>query len=128
MASSPTGPTNVGLDPKIASAICYAGFCCCIGVIFAIVVAVIEKQSRFLRFHAFQSLLYHAVVIVISVIMTILVQILGAVAGSLALVGSIAQMGVGLASFAFSVFMMLKAYNGEEFEIPTLGPMARQWT
>jgi uncharacterized membrane protein len=127
MASSPTGPTNVGLDPKIASAICYAGFCCCIGVIFAIVVAVIEKQSRFLRFHAFQSLLYHAVVIVISVIMTILVQILGAVAGSLALVGSIAQMGVGLASFAFSVFMMLKAYNGEEFEIPTLGPMARQW-
>jgi uncharacterized membrane protein len=127
MASSPTGPTNVGLDPKIASAICYAGFCCCIGVIFAIVVAVIEKQSRFLRFHAFQSLLYHAVVIVISVIMTILVQILGAVAGGLALVGSIAQMGVGLASFAFSVFMMLKAYNGEEFEIPTLGPMARQW-
>jgi uncharacterized membrane protein len=128
MASSPTGPTNVGLDPKIASAICYAGFCCCIGVIFAIVVAIIEKQNRFLRFHAFQSLLYHAVVIVISVVVAILANILAAVAGALAMVGMVLQMGVGLASFAFSVFMMLKAYNGEEFEIPTLGPMARQWT
>jgi uncharacterized membrane protein len=127
MASSPTGPTNVGLDPKIASAICYAGFCCCIGVIFAIVVAIIEKQNRFLRFHAFQSLLYHAIVIVISVVLTILVQILSAMASSIGLLGSIVHMGIGLASFAFSVFMMLKAYNGEEFEIPTIGPMARQW-
>src|SRR5712692_6313008 len=56
------GPTNLGLAPNVGALLCYVP--CCIGLIFSIVVAVVEKQSRYLRFHAFQSLLFHAALVV----------------------------------------------------------------
>ena len=56
--SSPTpGQTNLGVAPNVGGLLCYVP--CCIGLIFSIVVAIVEKQSRFVRFHAFQSLLFH---------------------------------------------------------------------
>src|SRR5262249_46383319 len=54
MASSTPGPTNLGMDPKVASLLCYVP--CCIGFIFAVVAAVVEKTNRTVRFNAFQSL------------------------------------------------------------------------
>ena len=49
-----TGSTNLGVAPNVGGLLCYAP--CCIGLIFSIVAVIVEKQSRFLRFHAFQSL------------------------------------------------------------------------
>ena len=50
-----SGQTNLGVAPNIAGLLCYVP--CCVGLVFAIVAAIVEKQSRFVRFHAFQSLL-----------------------------------------------------------------------
>jgi len=34
---------------------------------------------------------------------------------------------VGLGLLAVDVLLMIKANAGEEFELPVVGPMARQW-
>ena len=57
MASPTPGQTNLGVAPNVGGLLCYVP--CCIGFIFSMVVAIVEKQSRFVRFHAFQSLLLH---------------------------------------------------------------------
>ena len=119
------GPTNLGMAPNVGALLCYVP--CCIGLIFSVVVAIVEKQSRFLRFHAFQSLLFHAALIVLSVAVQVLTMVLSQLAGLLGLLGSLFGLVVGLLALGVSVFMMIKAYNNEEYELPTLGAMAKGW-
>jgi uncharacterized membrane protein len=113
------------MAPNVGGLLCYVP--CCIGLIFSIVVAVVEKQSRFLRFHAFQSLLFHAALIVLSVAVQVLTMVLSQLAGLLGLLGSLFGLLVGLLALGVSVFMMIKAYNNEQYELPTIGQMARNW-
>lgn len=120
-----SGSTNLGIAPNVGGLLCYVP--CCIGLIFSIVVAIIEKQSRFLRFHAFQSLLFHAVLIVLSVAVQVLTMVLSQLAGLLGLFGSLFGLLVGLLALGTSVFMMIKAYNNEQYELPTIGQMAKNW-
>ena len=124
---TPGGPsTNLGLEPKIAGLLCYVP--CCIGLVFSVVAAIVEKQSRFLRFHAFQSLLLHGAFIVFWIAIwgvgaVLALSGLGLVAFLIHLVSWV----VGLALIALAIFMMIKANAGEEFELPVVGPMAKGW-
>ena len=118
-----SGTTNLGMAPNVGALLCYVP--CCIGLIFSIVVAIVEKQSRFLRFHAFQSLLFHAGLVVLWVGLTILGFILSAI--HLGLIMIPIQLLVGLAVLGLHVLLMIKAYNNEQYELPTLGAMAKNW-
>ena len=117
------GPSNLGLAPNVGALLCYVP--CCIGLIFSIVVAIVEKQSRYLRFHAFQSLLFHAALVVCWVGLTIVGFILGAI--HLGLIMIPIQLLVGLAVLGLHILLMIKAYNNEQYELPTLGAMAKNW-
>lgn len=128
MASSTPGgaQTNLGLQPNVAGLLCYVP--CCIGFIFSIVAAIVEKQSRFVRFHAFQSLLVHAAAIVLGLGLNVAQVVLGMVGLSfVALALSLVGLVVGVAFLGLTIFLMIKANSGEEFELPVAGPMARQW-
>jgi uncharacterized membrane protein len=118
----PGGPggTNVGLDPNVAAALCYVPLCC-LNVIWAVYVVAAEKQSRFLRFHAFQSLLWAAA----GIVCYLLVMIVGVISGTLSALLSIL---LGVIFFVGALFLAFKAYSNEEFEIPQLGALARQWS
>ena len=125
--STPSGAnTNLGLAPNIAGLLCYVP--CCIGLVFSVVAAIVEKQSRFVRFHAFQSLLLHGVFIVLWIAI-VLVQVgLGIVGlGVVSLLVQLLSWVVGIALLALTIVLMIKANGGEEFELPVIGPMARQW-
>jgi uncharacterized membrane protein len=124
MSTSP-GPTKLGVAPNIGGLLCYAP--CGIGLIFSIVAVIIEKENRFLRFHAFQSLLVHAGAFVAWIALWILVLILSTLAGVLGLLGSMLMFVLGIGLLVLTVIMMIKAYNGEEYALPTIGDMARQW-
>jgi uncharacterized membrane protein len=118
--------TNLGLEPNIAGLLCYVP--CCIGLVFSVVAAIVEKQSRFVRFHAFQSLLVHAVAIVLGLGLNIAQVGLGMVGLSfVALALSLVGLVVGVAFLGLTILLMIKANSGEEFELPVAGPMARQW-
>jgi len=125
--STPGGAnTNLGLAPNIAGLLCYVP--CCIGLVFSVVAAIVEKQSKFVRFHAFQSLLLHAVFIVLWIAVMVVQVGLGMVGlGAVSLLVQLVSWVIGLALLALAIFMMIKANAGEQFELPAIGPMARQW-
>jgi uncharacterized membrane protein len=128
MATSTPGgaKTNLGLEPNIAGLLCYVP--CCIGLVFSVVAAIVEKQSRFVRFHAFQSLLLHGVFIVLWIAISgihIGLSIVGL--GAVSLLVQLVSWVVGIALLGLAIFLMIKANAGEEFELPVIGPMARQW-
>jgi uncharacterized membrane protein len=126
MASSTPGQTNLGMDPKIAGLLCYVP--CCVGLVFSVVVAVVEKQSRVLRFHAFQSLLFHGGGIAVLLVLSLLQVVLGVVGlGAVGMLVWLVQMVVGVALLAVLVILMIKANSGEEFALPVIGDMARKW-
>jgi uncharacterized membrane protein len=121
----PSGSTQLGVAPNVGGLLCYAP--CCIGLIFSIVAVIVEKQNRFLRFHAFQGLLFHAALFVVAIAVQILLTIIGFVSAGLALIGSMLWLLVLLGMLAAEILLMVKAYNNEEYELPTLGPMARKY-
>ena len=128
MATSTPGgaKTNLGLEPNIAGLLCYVP--CCIGLVFSVVAAIVEKQSRFVRFHAFQSLLVHGAFIVLWIAITGVQIGLGIVGlGAVSLLVHLLAWVVGIALLGLTIFLMIKANGGEEFALPVVGPMARQW-
>ena len=69
-----TGKSALGLDGNIAAALGYP-----IGII-AIICLIIEKENRFVKFHALQSILLHVAAIVLMIALWIIGVIL-AIAG-----------------------------------------------
>lgn len=128
MATSTPGgnQTNVGLAPNVAGLVCYVP--CCIGLIFSIVVAIVEKQSRFVRFHAFQSLLLHGVALVLGIGINVLQFALAAIGlGFVGMLVGLLALLVGVGVLAVAILLMIKANAGEEYQLPVIGPMAQQW-
>ena len=126
MASPTPGQTNLGVAPNVGGLLCYLP--CCIGFIFSVVVAIVEKQSRFLRFHAFQSLLLHGVYLVLVIGLYVVQFALALVhLGILGLLVTVVHLLLGLGMFAAMIFLMIKANGNEELELPVIGEMARKW-
>jgi uncharacterized membrane protein len=117
--------TKLGVAPNVGGLLCNVP--CCIGFIFSIVAVVVEKDNKFVRFHAFQSLLLHGVGFVcgfaIQVLSIVAGMVVGAIGGLIGLLG----MPLGLAFLGAQIFMMIKANNNEEFKLPVIGDMATQW-
>jgi len=138
-APSP-GPaqTGSGLDPKVAAALSYIWI---VGLIFFF----IEKENKFVRFHAMQSILFgianSAIMMVLAIVATILTVVftIGAAAASAAGsggLGAIVGLFVWLIWLLFWVLAMLglvglifaavKAYQGQKFKLPIIGNMAEK--
>lgn len=132
-SNSPIG----GMDPKIAAAISYIWI---VGLIFFF----IEKENRFIRFHALQSVLFGVansvimiVLMVIAMILTVVFSIGGAAAdaggggGAGSALGGLLVMIVWLifwliaiAMFVGLIYAAVKAYQGQKFKLPIIGNMA----
>jgi len=123
--SSPGGQTNIGLAPNLGGLLCYLP--CGLGLVFSIVVAIVEKQSRFLRYHAFHSLLTHASLIVLLLALTVLQIITAFMVGFLAVMVGLLWWAVSLAGLGLLIFMMVKAYNNEKQPLPVIGELAEKW-
>jgi uncharacterized membrane protein len=122
--TSPSGPALFGLEQRVAGMLTYAP--CCVGFVFSILVAVLEKQNRAVRFNAFQSLLIHGVIFALSLLMWILGLVMAAIAGVLGFLSTMVMGIIGLTGLALLVLLMIKTYGGEDIELPFLGETARK--
>lgn len=122
---APQRGSNLGMEPNIAGLLCYVP--CCVGLVFSIVAAIVEKQSRFIRFHAFQSLLLHAAMLVVGLGLGVLQIAVGAILGPLAALIALVSPLVGIVFLVLLIFLMVKAHGGEEYSLPTVGDMAKGW-
>src|SRR3954469_3933933 len=115
-------PAGSGSSDNIIGLLCYSP----VGLIADIFVLVAEpyKNSKFLRFHAFQSLFLCAAAFVVSIGLTIVGVVLGMIAGPLALLVFPVQMLFGLGILVVCVMMMIKAYGMQTAQLPVIGKMA----
>lgn len=113
----PTGKSALGLDANVTSALGYV-----IGII-AIIELIIEKQNRFAKFHAIQSLIYHVAAVVIFIVIAIMVTILTVISSYLAIFWLLYLFAV-LAYFAGLIFAAVKSFQGQMFKLPIIGDIA----
>lgn len=119
-----------GLDPKLAALLSYL-FLLIGGVVFLI----IEKDNKYVRFHAAQSVVAGIASIILSVGVGIIISILGAVLspiglGFILILIGLLNLVVSLGIFILWIVLMLNAWNGydkgETFKLPILGDMAEK--
>lgn len=115
-----------GMAPNVAGLLCYPF--CCLSLVWSIYVAAAVKSSKAVRFHAFQSLLLGAAGIVIGGICWVMTLILSQLSGILGMLFSLVQFGVAIVWLLAAIFLAVKAYGNEQFELPVIGPMAKQWS
>jgi uncharacterized membrane protein len=123
-SSSQGGKSSTGLDSNIAGLLCYL-----FGWISGLIFFLIEKEDKFVRFHALQSILLSAG----STVLLILIPIIGAILGRIPVIGLIVGLVLGLASIVIWIgnavlwiLMMIKAYQGEKFKLPIIGDIAEK--
>lgn len=130
-SGAPGGKTSLGLASNVGAMLCYiANFLCCIGLVLAVVFLITEKENRFVKFHALQSLFLALVQIVLSIIMGILTTILGLVLGMIHMGFLAFFLNWGLGIILFIVFAIIwviagiKAYSGQWYKLPLVGNFA----
>ena len=116
--------SSTGLDANIAAALSYV-----FGLVSGVIVFAIENQSRFVKYHAMQSMLVSVAVMVVYIAYSVLweifirIPVLGLVAG---IVGFLGWAVLMLAFLALWVYCLVKAFNGERFKLPYLGDIAER--
>src|SRR5437764_11612882 len=78
-SGAPGGKTSfMNLDSNVGAMLCYiANFLCCLGLVLAVVFLFTEKENRFVKFHAIQSLFLAGVQIAIGIVIGILGLLVG---------------------------------------------------
>ena len=102
--------STTGLDANLAGALAYL-----LGFITGIVLLVIEKDSKFVRFHAMQSTIIFLGLFATQLALNV-VPILGFLI-SLLLIPVV---------LILWLVLMFKAYQGERFKLPVVGDIAEQ--
>ncbi len=121
------GKTALGLDLNVGGLLVYLPVCG-ISLIYSIIVLVTDKQNKIMRFHAFQSLLLMAGLIVLWIGIIVISVVLAFVSSTLATLFSLVVWLVVLGFLGLAIFMCIKAYNGEMTKLPVIGEMADKWS
>ncbi len=116
--AAPGGGANAtGLPQNMAGALAYL-----LGPITGILFLVVEKENRFVRFHAMQSTIMCIAWIIVSygLRLFLYVPLIGWI------VGILISLVLGLGGFLLWIYLMWQAFQGNEFEIPVIGAFARK--
>ncbi len=94
------------LEPRLAAVLSYM-----LGLVTGIILLRVEKEDRFVRFHALQSILFTSIAIVVLL--------------------ALATVGIDLLTYALAVvvwavwtILMLRAARGEFYQLPLIGRWA----
>ena len=117
--------SGTGLEPNVAAMLAYL-----FGWLSGLIIFLIEKDDKFVRFAAMQSIVLSLGAMVISFVLS---WIIGMIAFATILGGGFAFAGIlGLVSwalwigfFVLWIMLMVKAYQGQEWELPVIGKIAR---
>jgi uncharacterized membrane protein len=129
-----TGKSAIGIDGNLAAALGYP-----IGIL-AIICLIMDKENRFVKFHALQSILMHVAFIIIIIAVWILGVILlfagiaasaatnnGALGGLMSMLFGLIWLVVIVAYLGGLIFAAVKAYGGNDFKLPIIGNMAEKF-
>lgn len=110
------------LDPHLSGALAYL-----LGPVTGILFLVLDRHHPFVRFHAVQCL----IVSVVWVAAWMAIVILGVLLGWVPLLGWLVEAllaaVVTMAGLVLWIYLMVRAFNGDEWEVPVLGHYARNF-
>ncbi len=100
--------TSTGLDENVAGLLCYV-----LGWLTGLVFLLLEKDNKFVRFHAVQSIVTFGAITVIQIILMFIPWI-----------GWILGIIVWLLTLVLWIVLMVKAYQGQMYKLPVAGEIA----
>ena len=102
--------TSTGLSENVAGLLCYV-----LGWVSGIVFLLIERENKFIRFHAIQSICVFGVITLAGIILS-WIPFIGVVLGWI----------ISVAGFILWIVLMIKAYQGSKYKIPWAGDFAEK--
>jgi uncharacterized membrane protein len=115
-----------GLEPHIASALCYTPFL--IGLVASIIflVAAPYNQNKFVRFSAFQSLFLHLAILILGIVLNILFAIAFAIIHLFAALLFPLSLLLWLGILGLFLYLMYKSFNNQKVVLPVIGDLAEK--
>lgn len=86
-----------------------------LGFVTGIIFLLLEKQSKFVRFHAMQSTILFGGIFVANIAL-----------GFIPILGWIVGLLLSLAAFVLWIVLMWKAFQGEMYKVPKVGDIAEK--
>ncbi|HLG65496.1 MAG TPA: DUF4870 domain-containing protein [Ktedonosporobacter sp.] len=111
------GPTSMGMDQNVAAGLSYV-----LTWVTGIIFFLMEKQNRFVRFHAMQSILFFGG-------LSILYILLGIV-GNFPFMGLLSACASGLVGLVWVVgwiVLLINGFQGKYFKLPVIGDYAERY-
>jgi uncharacterized membrane protein len=110
MEKQDLGKTSMGMEANVAAFLAYL-----FGVISGILFYVLEKENKFVRFSAMQSILFSAALF-LAVIVLMFIPVVGWVLIPI----------VQIAAFVVWIILLVKSFKGEKFSLPVIGDIAQK--
>lgn len=118
-AASALGPTSMGMQANVAAGLSYV-----LGWITGLVFFLVEKQNRFVRFHAMQSILFFGGLTILGIVLDI-IQVAGIPFISFVAfcIGGL----LGLVGFVGWIILLINGFQGKYFKLPIIGDYAEKY-
>ena len=108
--SEAKGKTSMGLEPNVAGLLCYV-----LGWVTGLIFFILEKENKFVRFHAMQSIVTFGTLTVVSIVLSFIPFIGWIISWLLSVLGLILW-----------IILMIKAYQGQKYKLPWAGTIAEK--
>jgi uncharacterized membrane protein len=102
--------TSAGMQENLEGLLCYV-----LGWVTGIIFLIVEKENRFVRFHAVQSIVVFGAITIVDIVI-----------GWIPIIGWIIALILGIAAFILWILLMYKAYQGQMYKLPIAGKIAEQ--
>ena len=103
--------SSTGLNENVAGLLCYV-----LGWISGLVFVLIEQESKFVRFHAMQSICVFGAITAADIIL-----------GWIPFIGTAITTIISIIGLILWIFLMIKAYQGVKYKLPWSGNFAEKW-
>ena len=110
MENKDLGKTSIGMQPNLAALLSYVA-----GIITGVIFYLLEKENKFVRFHAMQSIVVFGVFLVANAVL-MFIPVIG---------WSIMPI-LGIVQLIVWIILMVKSYQGEMFKLPIAGDIAEK--
>ena len=107
----------MGMQPNIEAGLSYV-----FGWVTGLIFFLMEKQNRFVRFHAMQSILFFGGLTVIQIILNVIGNF-----GFLGFFTGLIGAAVGIIGLIGYIVLLINAFQGKYFKLPVVGDYAEKY-
>jgi len=103
--------SSTGLDENVAGLLCYV-----LWWLSGLGFILIEQKSKFVRYHAMQSIYIFGTITVVAIVL-----------GLIPIIGWVISLIIWLIGVALWIFLMIRAYQGQKPKVLWAGDLAEKW-